>query len=98
MGGTIRRYPGAKPFSVDQRGIFFGRDQDVEELAELISIEQSVVLYSKSGYGKSSLINAGVIPRLEKEDNLIPFSFRFGAYTKGIADSPLAITIDRLSF
>jgi hypothetical protein len=97
MTEKLRRYPGARPFSTDQKGIFFGRDQDIKGLAELISIEQSVVLYSKSGLGKSSLINAGVIPKLKEEGSLIPFSFRFGACSSGAANSPLSTTIDRLA-
>lgn len=97
MRGTIRRYPGAQPFSANQKRLFFGRNKDIEGIVELINIEQSVVLYSKSGLGKSSLINAGVIPKLEEENNLIPFTLRFGAHTKDKKDDPLSITIARLS-
>jgi hypothetical protein len=93
-----RRYPGTKPFSSDQKGIFFGRSEDIAGLAELVNIEQLTVLYSKSGLGKSSLINAGVLPKLEKEDRLIPYSLRFGAYTANNTASPLSITTQTIGY
>ena len=94
----LHRYPGTKPFSSDQKGIFFGRSEDIAGLAELINIEQLSVLYSKSGLGKSSLINAGVLPKLEKEDRLIPYSLRFGAYTANNTASPLSITTQTIGY
>jgi hypothetical protein len=72
------RYPGAQPFLPGQQEQFFGRDQNIIELLELIDLEQLIVLYSKSGMGKSSLINAGLIPHLEKSNECIPFKVRFG--------------------
>ena len=66
------RYPGTRPFSAHDRHLFFGRNDDIRKLSELIVLEKLVVLFSKSGYGKSSLLNAGVIPRLtEKEDHKV---------------------------
>ena len=60
------RYPGYRPFLEEDHHIFFGRDQDKKNLIELIELEQVVVLYGKSGYGKSSLLNAAVIPNLRR--------------------------------
>ena len=79
------RYPGVKHFERSERHIFFGRDQDVENLTELILLEQIVVLFGKSGYGKSSLLNAGVIPyfndlREDKPSEFISIPIRFGNY------------------
>ncbi len=59
-----RRYPGAVPFETWQSDIFFGRTAVIEELYHKILLEKLVVLYGKSGDGKSSLINAGIIPRI----------------------------------
>ncbi|MCB0566912.1 MAG: hypothetical protein KDD01_21305 [Phaeodactylibacter sp.] len=80
------RYPGAQPFSTSQRGIFFGRDKDIEALFELISLEQLVVFYSKSGLGKSSLINAGLLPKARESSAMYPLAIRFGAYMPGITN------------
>ncbi len=83
------RYPGARPFSANQQDIFFGREKDIRNLYRLINIEQLIVLYSKSGMGKSSLLNAGVLPKIQKDDRFHPISIRFGAYTEDTKDSPL---------
>ena len=62
-----KRYPTACAFSEQDRDLFFGRDPDIQQLTDLISREQLVVLFGKSGYGKTSLLNAGVIPELREK-------------------------------
>ncbi|MEY4106527.1 MAG: hypothetical protein RL181_869, partial [Bacteroidota bacterium] len=84
------RYPGATPFSVEQEHIFFGRAQDTDNLFRLVRRETMVVLYGKSGLGKSSLINAGLIPRFREEGAYHPVSVRFYAHSEGSTESPLA--------
>jgi len=75
-----RRYPGALPFNSEQEKIFYGRDKDIEKLLTLIQVEKQVLLYSKSGLGKTSLLEAGVIPKLP--ENFVPISVRFYAYSQ----------------
>ncbi|MEN2284197.1 hypothetical protein AAGF08_18785, partial [Algoriphagus sp. SE2] len=70
------RYPGTRPFQEDDRNLFFGRNHDIEKLTELIVLEKMTVLFSKSGYGKSSLLNAGVIPRLKEVENFQTLNIR----------------------
>ncbi|WP_315789382.1 hypothetical protein [Fischerella sp. JS2] len=55
-----------------------GRQKDVEQLLERISSEdyKLIIIHGKSGVGKSSLLNAGLIPALKKkaianQDNLV---------------------------
>ena len=90
------RYPGARPFSLDQQHLFFGRDQAVRNLHNLLQMEQLVVLYSKSGLGKSSLLHAGLLPRVQSEGRWQPVNIRFGAWTEGKAETPVQITRDLL--
>lgn len=79
----MKRYPGLSPFTAEQKDIFFGRDNDIKELSKLIFIERKVLLYSKSGYGKTSLLNAGVIPRLKGENAEFEFiTIRFTSYNR----------------
>jgi hypothetical protein len=85
------RYPGAKPFETTQQHIFFGRTEDTLRLHRLIKLEPLVVLYAKSGMGKSSLLNAGIIPAVMKEGDYHPLSIRFQAWTEGKADAPAFI-------
>ncbi len=49
----------------------------------------TVVLYSSSGYGKSSLINAGVLPRFAEGGDVDYYTVRFGAYQEGKSLSPV---------
>jgi len=85
----MQRYPGAQPFTTEQRHIFFGRDNDLEEVHQLVQLEELVVLYGKSGLGKSSLLNAGLIPRLVESEQFQPLTIRFGAWTEEAEASPL---------
>lgn len=80
---SINRYPGTKPFEKHEKKLFFGRKADTEKLLEIIRLEPLVLLYSKSGLGKSSLINAGIIPELENDANNEIFTFRFTRYAEG---------------
>src|SRR5580765_8193852 len=57
-------YVGPKPFEVGQP--LFGRDREVSELRYLLTSERIVVLYSPSGAGKSSLVQAGLIPKVRE--------------------------------
>src|SRR5258708_19377632 len=68
MSVPATRYPGAQPFSDDalSRKIFFGREREVTELTDQILANRMVVVYGRSGLGKSSLLNAGVAQRLRE--------------------------------
>ena len=60
-------YVGPRPFERNDAAYFRGRDREVKELINLLIAERLVLVYSPSGAGKTSLIQAAVIPRLEKE-------------------------------
>jgi hypothetical protein len=53
-------------YGIADSNIFFGRRKEIDILLADIDIERLVVLFAKTGTGKTSLINAGVIPRLEQ--------------------------------
>jgi hypothetical protein len=74
------RYPGLQPFDKGQSTIFFGRDKETKELFYKICLEKMVVLFGKSGLGKSSLLNAGVSPLLE-QNGYLPIRIRFSSGT-----------------
>ncbi len=61
-------YIGPRPFKKDEGELFFGRDQEADELVSLITAHPVVLVYAQSGSGKSSLLNARVIPKLESDD------------------------------
>ena len=62
-----RRYPGLKPFERAQSAIFHGRKDDIQVLSNKIMRDRLVVLFAKSGIGKTSLLQAGVAPEIERE-------------------------------
>lgn len=57
-------YVGPRPFEKGRN--IFGRDREITTLYYLLSAERIVLLHSPSGAGKTSLIQAGLIPKLEK--------------------------------
>lgn len=78
------RYPGAQPFSDDEisRKTFFGRKRESTDLANKILANRLVVVYAKSGLGKTSLLNAGVAQRLRNEQCL-PLMVRVNDVQRG---------------
>ena len=57
-------YPGLRSFSPNEGGVFFGRERNIAEIRERLSRQRLVVVLGGSGTGKSSLIRAGLMPRL----------------------------------
>jgi len=94
------RYMGVKPFEATDRTIFFGRDHDIEGLFNLILSEKLVVLFGKSGYGKSSLLNAGVLPLFQEEEEddrrAVVVEVRLGTHVKDQTRSPLKTVLAKL--
>lgn len=60
-------YPGPRSFCRDERTVFCGRYYESRELFSLVVAHKIVLLYSQSGAGKSSLLNAGLAPLLQEE-------------------------------
>src|SRR5215213_2392615 len=65
---TVEPYVGPRSFRKEQRQFFFGRDEEADELVSIITAHSAVLLYSQSGAGKTSLLNAKLIPKLEEEE------------------------------
>lgn len=60
-------YVGPKPLQSCDR--LYGRDCELRDLCDLLIAERLVLLYSPSGAGKSSLINAGLVELLRTTEN-----------------------------
>ncbi|MCO6493488.1 MAG: ATP-binding protein [Phaeodactylibacter sp.] len=91
------RYPGIQPFSTEQSDTFFGREEETAALYRLIQRTPLVVLHGKSGYGKSSLLNAGIIPLCHKESIFGPILIRFGTWAEGVTEMLLDIAKNKLA-
>ncbi|MGB7875218.1 MAG: WD40 repeat domain-containing protein [Anaerolineales bacterium] len=63
-------YVGPRAFQTGER--LYGRDRDILNLHYLFLAERVVLLFSPSGAGKTSLIQAGLIPKLKEKFGFIP--------------------------
>jgi formylglycine-generating enzyme required for sulfatase activity len=62
-------YPGLMHFTPRFAPVFFGREAEVRELLDRLTLPEGrfVIVSGDSGTGKSSLIDAGVLPRLAQQ-------------------------------
>ncbi|WP_433330477.1 hypothetical protein [Spirillospora sp. CA-294931] len=58
-------YPGLAPLRGDDADLFFGRDRLADDLDEAVRRGPFTAVFGASGSGKSSLLLAGLLPRLE---------------------------------
>jgi DNA-binding SARP family transcriptional activator/WD40 repeat protein len=69
----INPYKGLRPFRETDSADFFGREAMVAELVSRIATERFVTVVGASGSGKSSVVLAGVVPRIRAgRDGLAP--------------------------
>ncbi len=60
-------YVGPRPFEREEKNLFFGREREISELQSLLTAHRTLLLYAASGAGKTSLLNAGLLPLMEQE-------------------------------
>lgn len=59
-------YPGLRPFFQEDAPRFFGRGRQINQMLERLEDRRFLVVVGVSGCGKSSLVQAGLLPALEK--------------------------------
>ncbi|KPK83400.1 MAG: hypothetical protein AMS27_13015 [Bacteroides sp. SM23_62_1] len=55
-------------YTIEDKNIFFGRDNETEEIFRKLYSGKLVLVYGKSGTGKSSIVNCGLISKIPQED------------------------------
>ncbi|MCP4403941.1 MAG: ATP-binding protein, partial [bacterium] len=58
-------YPGLRPFTREESYLFFGREEQTDQLLKKLGETRFISVVGLSGCGKSSLVRAGMIPALE---------------------------------
>lgn len=58
---------GLVSFTEDTRGYFHGREEEAAELGRRVQRKLLTVLFGQSGLGKTSILQAGLVPRLRPE-------------------------------
>jgi WD40 repeat protein len=72
LGGNIPcPYRGLSAFREEDSELFFGREQTIDELITAVSKKPLVAIVGASGSGKSSVVFAGLIPRLKSKNTTI---------------------------
>jgi tetratricopeptide (TPR) repeat protein len=75
-------YPGSRPFGRADREVFFGRADDADLIAEWWRVNNLTYVVGPAGRGKTSLLQAGVLPRvLNRKLSVLPV----GRLSTGVA-------------
>src|SRR5215213_4170566 len=66
----MKRYPFKflDAYSREDTGIFFGRDEEINVLYEMVFQSSILLVYGASGTGKTSLIQCGLASKFESHD------------------------------
>jgi hypothetical protein len=67
---------GLQPYTAAQRDYFFGRESDQRVIASNLYASRLTILYGATGVGKTSVLMAGVVPRLEAAKRTAVVVFR----------------------
>jgi WD40 repeat protein len=76
-------WPGLSAFDEAAQGFFNGRDAESVELLRLVGQAPLTVLFGKSGLGKTSLVQAGLFPRL-RQQNILPIYVRLNMRDRSV--------------
>jgi WD40 repeat protein len=71
-------YRGLFAFREEDASNFFGREDVANRLAALVAQQSFLAVVGSSGSGKSSVVFAGLLPRMRRQDNLLVANFRPG--------------------
>jgi putative ribosome biogenesis GTPase RsgA len=82
-------YVGPRPYERGDRHTFYGREREARDLLALILAEPIVLFYAASGAGKTSLLNAKIIPGSSCSSN-VNFRSSSHCYSQGGANTAIS--------
>ena len=65
-------YPGMVPFRAEDARFFYGREDEIDQILQRLRHQRYLWVIGPSGSGKSSLVYAGVLPRLAESSYFAP--------------------------
>jgi len=68
-GNITEPYPGLRPFQQNETALFFGRENQIDEMLSRLETHRDfrfLAVLGASGSGKSSLVRAGLLPALDQ--------------------------------
>jgi signal transduction histidine kinase len=65
-------YPGIAPFSAKDARLFYGRETEIQQMLLHLRYRRLLLVIGPSGSGKSSLLHAGLLPRLHESGYFPP--------------------------
>ena len=84
-------YVGPRPFEPEEKNLFFGRAREISELQSLLTAHRTFLLYAASGAGKTSLLNAGLLPLMEQEGfEVLPVARVRGLIPEGVSPEDIS--------
>ncbi|MCA9928838.1 MAG: serine/threonine-protein kinase PknK, partial [Anaerolineales bacterium] len=72
-------YRGLRAFSEEDAPFFFGREAFTEQLIEAVETQPLIAVIGPSGSGKSSVVHAGLLPKLRQDSHWIIATMRPGS-------------------
>jgi hypothetical protein len=88
-------YPGMVPFSEADAARFYGREAEIQQMIERLHQHRLLFVIGPSGSGKSSLVFAGLLPRLSSEQHFPANFWRVHAMRPGA--QPTKTLVDLLA-
>src|SRR5688572_22156928 len=62
---TSSPFPGLRPFEPEESELFFGREDDIQDILDRLRRTHFLAVVGSSGCGKSSVVRAGVVASLQ---------------------------------
>lgn len=91
-------FPGLRSFTPADAPIFFGRERETDALVKRVTDSRFVAVVGASGSGKSSLVGAGLLPRLQanaiSSETTGSKDWFVVQFTPGQSDHPFAALFD----
>ncbi|MEA3451430.1 MAG: hypothetical protein U9Q83_05950, partial [Bacteroidota bacterium] len=90
------RFIGIRPFEEKEKDLFFERDMCAEKIYKSIYFNKITVVHSIAGTGKTSVIKAGLLPKVNSNKKFNTLYFSIPNYIKSTNISPIKIIGEKI--